>query len=211
MLLQKSWKGCVLFMSLISEWHGAISVVLLLTTLCNANVNMYLWLSCGGDITFVHYIFNPTVCIQLSLQLHGAMDPLFCFADSFVTPFNNLAYIFHTSVAHLNCISVKYFILISDFGKCLSNKWKNIFATFLLLFKLNVMSKKIDFVEVGFNFYLKSYRFKYFYIMFFLILSNSCLLSSLKSVKPSSPYSPMLSYKFKFLQVYIFQRRCTCP
>ena len=143
---------------------------------------MFIWLFCGGDNKFVHYIFNPMISIHWTIVFTSAItkwyDPFACFGDSFSVPFNYLVCIFnansHTQslllvlVTRLMCLLIIWFafsiqthihihscsihfhshtdfnrILLSilwsllNVGKCLSNKQKNIFTTFVVTFLLN--------------------------------------------------------------------------
>ena len=130
----KNWKSCVIFVFLISEWHDVIVVALLPIALSNANVNMFRWLFCGGDNAFVYRFFNPTISIHWKIIFASASTWCYgsfaCIGHSFVMLFSHSAYIFHSTIAHFNCIFIKNFLLnLLDFGKSLLNKRKNIFAT----------------------------------------------------------------------------------
>lgn len=60
----KKIKRVVVFVTVISEWHGVVIVALFSTTLSNTNVNMLLWTFFVGDSTFAYYIFNPKISIH---------------------------------------------------------------------------------------------------------------------------------------------------
>ena len=100
--------------------------------------NMLLWLFCCRDIAFVHYLFNPTISSHWTIVFVSGITwwygSFVCFGGSFIMHFNYLVYIFHTTIVHFIRIPVNILCNLLDFGKCLSNKQKNIFATFVLRF-----------------------------------------------------------------------------
>ena len=57
--------------------------------------------------------------------------------------FNHLAYIFHTTTAHFNWFQLSILGNLLEFGKCLSNKWKNILGKFVVKFLLHLGLKHI--------------------------------------------------------------------
>ena len=89
----------------------------------NASINMFLWLFCGEGNTFVYYIFNLTISIYWKIVFVSSITCCYgssvCFADSFVKPFNLLAFLY-TTIAHFNCTLVKYFMQPIRFWKVLA-------------------------------------------------------------------------------------------
>ena len=85
--------------------------------------NMSLWLFCGRGISFVHYLFNPTISIHYTTVFVSEITrwngSFVCFGDSFIMPFTYLVYIFYTNIVHFNRIAIKHFMWSIRFWKVL--------------------------------------------------------------------------------------------
>ena len=109
-------KGCFLFVFLISKWHGVIAVALLLIALTT------LMQTCSFDFSVVDSTHLYTTFSNLQSPFIGQLFLLLCFLIIWLT-FSIQLYLTLT-VFLLNILCS-----VLDFGKCLSNKRKNIFIT----------------------------------------------------------------------------------
>ena len=109
---------------LISDWNGMIIVALNPKALSNTNAKMFLWLFCGEDNRFVYCIFNLTIYIQWKIVFLSIIAWFYlsfpCFGDSFIVSLNHLPYIFYKTIAHFNCLPIKYSKQVLNFGESLS-------------------------------------------------------------------------------------------
>ena len=117
----KKVERAVIFVLLISEWHGVIVVIS--NAKCKHVPLTFLWRRQRLCTTFSSLQFSfigKLFFFSVIVWCHGSF---ICSGDLFITLFDCLAYIFHTTIAEFNRISVKYFMQVITFWKqtCLIN------------------------------------------------------------------------------------------
>ena len=125
-----------MFVSRVSERFRVFVMSLFSLSFSKPNVCSLLCCYCWGNCAFIFSVFYETISIHwtiifLSVITWWCRFYLF-YADIFAVFF------YYLTNSVLYRIKIKHFVNLFVHGKCLPNKWKKIFAIFILTLMLNV-------------------------------------------------------------------------